>query len=75
MSEMVERVARALCVCAGKNPDAQQVYSVRVYTEGKRTDTGHDSRISHTEDVTAPPQWQDYTVPARAAIAASLFGG
>lgn len=70
MSEMVERIARSLCIADGKNPDAQQSYPVRVYTTGRRTDTGHDTRVSHMEDVMAAPQWQDYCVKARDAIAA-----
>lgn len=64
----IERVARALCTVDGNNPDAQQSYPVRIYTEGKKTDTGHDTRKSHIEGVQAPPQWQSYTSKAKRFI-------
>lgn len=57
MSEMVERVARAICVARGGNPD-------RVLTMNNAFDDGRP------ESSMAMPAWNNHVAAARAAIEA-----
>lgn len=58
-------LARKLCKMDGFDPDATGTFAIKVIREGRLTDTGHDTRRGHKEDVTAPPMWKMYKHKAR----------
>ncbi len=66
---MLERVARALCSAEGIDPDGFKRRTVKVLVGGRRTDTGHDSRIYEPREYKIP-NWSPFETLARAAVEA-----
>ncbi len=65
MSEMVERVARALCSAKGRDPDRKVEGDRRLFAEREIEDG-----VMVPDDILFEPMWMAHQREARAAIAA-----
>lgn len=68
ISVSLELLARKLCELDGYNPDTRGRFAIKVYREGRLTDTGHDTRKGITEECEAPSLWKMYLHKAEQLI-------